>query len=234
MYLKYSFRTISLLFLIAISGFATTVSPSISETPCANAAAGLCTGRADAYQINFDLATASSSYADGMAIFTFAPGTLSPFLEGSAGGEYAAPPNDETRYLSIGSPSRAGSVIVDFLMPITYYGLYLSSPDVYNSFTFFETGNNVTPIASFTGANLIPPADGNQLLAKYIDFSITGGTVSRIVLSSSQPALESDNHAYVLALAHDPLEAPEPATMILMGSALVGIALFNRRRNSNR
>lgn len=95
----------------------------------------------------------------------------------------------------------------------------------YNVFTFFETGNDVTPIASFAGDQLIPPAEGNQAVGQYVNFYVNGGTVSRIVLLSNQAALESDNHAYIQA----PGEIPEPATMGLMGSALAGLAFFVRR-----
>jgi hypothetical protein len=178
---------------------------------------------AGAHQINFDLANAPSPYVSGAARFTFSPDD-SPFVSGSLSGEYAAPPNDQTPYLSVGSPGRASVVTIDFDMPINYYGLYLGSPDSYNLFTFYETGNNVNPIASFTGHQLIPPGNGDQSVGQYLNFYVSDGSVGRLVLSSSQAALESDNHAYGAV--------PEPATMGLMGSALLGLGLYARRRRS--
>ena len=90
------------------------------------------------------------------------------------------------KYLSVGSPSRTAEVSIDFSLPINYYGLYLGSPDGYNSFTFYETGNPNTPIATFTGAQLVAPGLGDQSIGRYINFRISGGSISRIVLSSSQ------------------------------------------------
>jgi len=200
---------------------------------CANPAAGLCTAVAAAIPnlIDFDSATAPSPFVSGAATFSFSPGNVSPFVTGSVSGQYAAPPNDQTRYLSIGSPGRAGSVIIDFSMPINYYGLYFASADAYNTFAFYETGNDITPLISFTGTQLSTALPGDQSTGQYINFYINGGTVSRIVLSSTQAALETDNHSYVRALGNDPSQVPEPATMGLMGGALTGIALVLRRRN---
>ena len=116
-------------------------------------------------------------------------------------------------------------------MPISYYGLYFSSADAYNTLAFYETGNNITPLVSFTGSQLSSAVPGDQSIGQYINFFVNGGTVGRIVLSSTQAALETDNHSYIQALGNDPSQVPEPATMGLMGGALVGIAFVQRRRN---
>lgn len=220
MKLQQILRTASAVAAFAMTASAATVTFSTGGIPCGSA--GLCTSVAGAQQIDFDTASAPSPFVSGNATFTFSPGNVSPFVTGSLSGQYAAPPNDETQYLTIGTPGRANSVLIDFDTAINYYGLYLGSPDSYNSFTFFGTGDNVNPIASFTGLDLIPPGNGNQSIGQYINFSVVGGTVSRIVLSSSQAALETDNHAYGAV--------PEPATMGLMGGALLGLGVFARRR----
>jgi hypothetical protein len=219
---------ISVALAVTIAAPAATVTFNTGGTACSDVNAGLCTTAASAHQIDFNSATAPSPFVDGAATFSFSPANVSPFVTGSVGSQYAAPPNDTTQYLSVGTPGRAGEVVIDFDMGIGYYGLYLGSPDGYNLFTFFETGNNVTAIASFTGNQLIPPGQGNQSIGQYINFFANEGTIGRIVLSSSQAALETDNHAYVVA-GGDPSQVPEPATMGLMGSALTCLSLFARR-----
>lgn len=227
----HSIITISLLFASGISAFATTVGVTTGTNPCPPA--GYCTERDDAVQIDFNAAAgAGSPYTFGIATFSFSPIDQSPFVSGSVDGQYAAPPNDTTTYLTVGTPSKASSATIDFSVPISYYGLYLGSPDAYNSFDFYETGNNVTPIKTLTGNDLIPPGNGDQSLGRYINFVIDGGTVSRIVLSSSQAALETDNHAYVVATQRSGDEVPEPGTMGFLGTGLMGIVLWYRRWNA--
>ncbi|MBC8165388.1 MAG: hypothetical protein H7Y20_05900, partial [Bryobacteraceae bacterium] len=72
---------------------------------CANA--GICSAEVGATTITFDGLGAStlSPYVTGIATFSYMNG--SPFVNGSVSGEYAAPPNDNTDYLSIGSPNKA-------------------------------------------------------------------------------------------------------------------------------
>src|SRR5688500_16272522 len=84
---------------LSVTASATTVTPDLAGTACPTA--GLCTSVAGAHQISFDGATVSP-FVDGNATFTFSPADVSPFVNGSLDGNYAAPPNDNTRYLSIG------------------------------------------------------------------------------------------------------------------------------------
>jgi hypothetical protein len=207
---------------------ATTVTFTLGGTNCGTA--GVCTSVANAQQIDFDSATAPSPHTSGPAVFSFSPGGISPFVIGSVVNEYETPPSDGTRYLAAGALGRAGSVTIDFVAPILYYGMYVGSPDPYNLIQFFETGNNVTPVASFTGDMFNPQGRLIVTLGEYVNFSVSGGDISRIVLSSSAAALESDNHAYLLAPPKQPAEAPEPATMGLMAGALLGLGLYARRR----
>ena len=197
---------------------AATITFDLGGIACAPA--GICTSRADAHQIDFEGANLSP-FSSGIATFTFSPNNVTPFVSGSVAGEYAAPPNDTTKYLSIGSPSRTSEVSIDFSTPINYYGLYLGSPDAYNFFTFYETGNFNNPIATFNGLELISSGDGDQSVGRYINFYANGGSVSRVVLSSTQAALETDNHAYSAV--------PEPATISLLAGAFVGLGLLRRR-----
>ena len=76
---------------------------------------------------------------------------------------------------------------------------------------------------------LIPPGNGSWALSEYVNFSVSGGAVDRIVLTSGTAALESDNHAYIAAIA-----TPEPASLALTGVGLVLVSFVGRRKRLNR
>ena len=205
--------------LSLVPASASTITASLGGQACGTA--GQCTSVAGAHTITFDgLGATSSPYTSGIATFTFSSG--SPFVTGSASGEFAAPPLDETTYLSVGSPGRANPVTISFSAPIAYYGFYLGSPDTYNLVRFFSGQNQ---IAAFTGGDLLPLANGDQSLGAFVNFNVTGGSIDRMVLSSSQPALETDNHAYAVA-------TPEPASLGLAGIGLAFVYFGSRRKRS--
>jgi hypothetical protein len=205
--------------LSLVPASASTITASLGGQACGTA--GQCTSVAGAHTITFDgLDGTSSPYTSGIATFTFSSG--SPFVTGSASGEFAAPPLDETTYLSVGSPGRANPVTISFSAPIAYYGFYLGSPDTYNLVRFFSGQNQ---IAAFTGGDLLPLANGDQSLGAFVNFNVTGGSIDRMVLSSSQPALETDNHAYAVA-------TPEPASLGLAGIGLAFVYFGSRRKRS--
>jgi hypothetical protein len=205
--------------LSLVPASASTITASLGGQACGTA--GQCTSVAGAHTITFDgLGGTPSPYTSGIATFTFSSG--SPFVTGSASGEFAAPPLDDTTYLSVGSPGRANPVTISFSAPIAYYGFYLGSPDTYNLVRFFSGQNQ---IAAFTGGDLLPLANGDQSLGAFVNFNVTGGSIDRMVLSSSQPALETDNHAYAVA-------TPEPASLGLAGIGLAFVYFGSRRKRS--
>ena len=192
--------------------------------------AGLCSSRANSTTVSFDslAGTAASPYSDGIATYSWS-GALSPFVTGSVSGAYAAPGatrggnwTDTTTYLTTGSSGgRPSTVTIDFKVPINYFGLYVGSPDSYNhmQFEFFGSGTSET----LDGYQILNPADGSWASSGYVNFDISGGSIDRIVLTSDTPAFETDNHAYAAA-------TPEPLSMLLLGSGLVGIGIWGRRR----
>jgi len=135
-------------------------------------------------------------------------------------GNYASPPGDSTPYITIGSPDRPASVTIDFSTPIRYFGFYMGSPDDYNVISFYG-GPNRSLIESIYGNQLISPGGGSWDLGAFVNFYISGGTVSQIVMSSDTPAFETDSHAYE--------EIPEPGTWVLFGVGL-GLAAAARTR----
>jgi hypothetical protein len=196
---------------------ATMISTTKGGSVCAGA--GICSAVADAVTISFDgLNGQTLSYTEGNATFSGGPG--SPFVTGAMSGNWAAPPSDTTTYLTIGSPGRPSSVTIDFANPINYYGFFMGSPDTYNFVDFYEGS---TRVARFNGGDLINPANGSWATGQYLNFAVNDGTVSRIVMSSTGIAFETDNHAYVSAV-------PEPMSMALAGAGLIAIGYIGHRR----
>jgi hypothetical protein len=182
--------------------------------------AGICTPDPNATTITFDsVGSPTTSYVYGDATYTWStPGT--PFVNGT-NGAHASPPHDTTPYLSVGSPfPLPATVTIIFSQPLYYFGFYLGSPDDYNEISFYG-GPSLTLLQSFTGKQLINPGNGDQSLGDFVNFNTSGALISEIVMSSSSPAFETDNHAYD--------EAPEPATGCMLGLGLALAAAARRR-----
>ncbi len=108
---------------------------------------------------------------------------------------------------------------ITFNAPIDYFGLDWGSPDGYNSLELFD------------GATSIGTYSGNQG-GQYVNFFVTSGEITSVVLSSTSCCFETDNHSYHL-LAGSPV--PEPSTLMELGiGLLVGTASFSRMRKRRR
>ncbi len=183
--------------------------------------AGLCTAVTGATTITFDGLTSAqtSPYTSGIAKYSWGTSDNSPFVSGSVGGQYAAPPNDNTTYLTVGSglPGRPNPVTIDFSTPISYFGMYLGSPDSYNVLAF----NNGVLVKQFDGFS---PNNGDQSIGQYLNFNATDSSsyFNQIVMTSNTAAFETDNHAYKAV--------PDGGmTLMLLGGALVGLETLRRK-----
>jgi hypothetical protein len=141
-------------------------------------------------------------------------------VTGRRGGYWEGPFENPTTYLTVGSPTNPEPITIRFAQPITYFGMYVGSPDVYNSVEFFSGDMS---LGSLSGDQIVNPADSQLTSARYVNFDVQGGTVNRIVMNSDKAAFETDNHAYIV-------HTPEPATMAIAGTALALLFFARRRR----
>ena len=154
-------------------------------------------------------------------------------VQGAVSGKYAAPYNssvmssaDTTKYVTVPDPDGAssGSATVALGGTYNYFGIFWGSVDDYNTLSFYKDDGLV---AEYTGTDITTPnaANGNQSAPStnlYVNFFDLPDFDS-FMMSSSQFAFEADN----IAVGVNPV--PEPATMLLFGSGLLGLAGFRKR-----
>jgi hypothetical protein len=147
-------------------------------------------------------------------------------VSGSATGQYQSPAFDTSRYLAIGTNNQPASVTISGLK-LTYLGFDWGSIDSYNSVVLtLSDGSTKT----FTGCGILTtPCVQNSGQDQYVNFNVTGGDITQVVLSTTFAALEVDNFA-VTALTGTP-PVPEASTwlMMVLGFFSLGFVAYRRK-----
>jgi hypothetical protein len=141
---------------------------------------------------------------------------------------YASPPNDTTKYFSIG-PSTVSTATITFTSSINYFGFFAGSLDSFNSIQFFRGNSTIgyTSILTLDGTQIASQggfaAIGDQTQGLYINIFASNSSeiFTRIVFSSVSNAFETDNHAYRVGSTPN-VPVPEPNPML---SALLTFGL---------
>lgn len=144
-----------------------------------------------------------------------------PFVQGLNQSQYL-----QSSHAALGmSPTNpvGSSVTFNFHSTQDYFGLLWGSIDAYNNLAFYL---NDTELITLSGDDVVPTANGSQLIdgTSYVNF--TDIQFNKVVIWSDNYSFEFDNVAY------RPTTTPVPdggITAVLLGLSMAGLA-FTRRR----
>jgi hypothetical protein len=156
-----------------------------------------------------------------------------PFLSGGNGAGFGNPIGsnqanglDSSTYLTTGSTTTNGNAAVELLLPGSqlYFGLLWGSVDAYNTLRFYD---GATLVGQVTGSDVLASPNGDQGLNGTVYVNISSTTAfNRVVATSAGYAFEFDNLAF-----NESVPVPEPASLLLVGVALLGAGTRLRRRS---
>lgn len=177
-------------------------------------------------------------------------GAYNSLIGNYSGGAVISDPNEwggagQSRYVAVGAQSGTTSYSLSFASDLNYFGLSWQAGDAKNELRFFNDGNLVqsfstnTVFASLSNSYKGNPNTGQNMGEKYafFNFVATNGTVFDQVMfynNGTSTGFETDNHT-ILRLVDPQIptleaETPEPATIALVGAAMLALVLKRRRK----
>ena len=178
------------------------------------------------------------------------PDNYAGFVWGSIGNPALTAIND-AHYMGVGnygnsygSPSGENGVfnsgIVNIALssglPFDFNGAYFSPFTAYNNLTWLSSVATSITVEGYNGVNLVGTASMNFLTAEYLWLQADLKGVTKLVLTGSSPVVQPyqtwwlmDNFTY--NENNQTIQpVPEPALFWLLGSGLLGLMGFNRKR----